>query len=78
MNILSGKFSSCTWSSARKTDRYWSVETIIAQLMVEMTEMQDMWLPQLTICRDVSNAKVSHDLGINFNEYVTTLTYLVV
>lgn len=78
MNIPSGKFSSCTRVSVRKTDRYWSVETIIAQLMAEMTEIQDMWLHQLTICRDVSNAKVSHDLGINFNEYVTTLICMVV
>lgn len=67
MNILSGKFSSCTRGNVQKTDRYWSVETIIAQLMVEMTDMQDMWLHQLTICRDVSNARVSHDLGIDFN-----------
>lgn len=67
MNIPSGKFSSCTWENVQKTDRYWFGETIIAQLMVEMTEMQDMWLYQLTICRDVSNAKVSHDLGIDFN-----------
>lgn len=46
--------------------------------MVEMAEMQNMWLLQLTICRDVSNAKVSHDLGIDFNERVTTLIYQVV
>lgn len=35
-----------------------------------MAEMQDMWLHQLTICRNMSNAKVSHDLGIDFNDYV--------
>lgn len=39
-----------------------------------MDEMQDMWLYQLTICRDVSNAKVSQDLGVDFNDYMKTLT----
>lgn len=37
--------------------------------MAEMGKMQDMWLHQLTICRDMSNAKVSHDLGMDFNDY---------
>lgn len=48
-----------------KSDRYYSVETIMTQFMVEI---QNMWLHQLTICREVSNARVSHDLGVYFNE----------